>query len=415
MSSIALQPSVTESVTLDGLIDTVAAFISPAAQPVRTRASGAGPTESLLTFRVGDGLPDGSLQFHFTDQPALNHRFDFKGDEVTVRAGSVRDSRTLETDWLTYEVFATGRDVPEAFFLNGDWRFPHGRTGPYDFFETGPYLFAIARLRPSRGVLPEDLPMRVDEASRRLGPIETVARIERPGREQFMEQYARPGLPVIIRNATQGDAEELTLDRIRQFYGGKSLMMAVPGAGVLGMPLDPFIDRLMRGDPMPLKLVLPLTRDFRLAYGPPDYFPRDAYFQQAENMIMAHADAHSMRGYGAATAWHRDWADNFLTQLAGRKQLWLAPPFDAECFYLRDRVAARYNNVSWDRSAVHPRTPNLAEHPRFQDAHLVKCVLEPGDTLYLPCGWWHNVANLTASVCVNSWKVSPHAEILTEP
>jgi lysine-specific demethylase 8 len=39
----------------------------------------------------------------------------------------------------------------------------------------------------------------------------------------------------------------------------------------------------------------------------------------------------------------------------------------------------------------------------FKDIPYVDCILEPGDTLYIPVGWWHYVRSLSVSFSVSFW------------
>ncbi|KAL8381254.1 hypothetical protein RB595_005504 [Gaeumannomyces hyphopodioides] len=39
----------------------------------------------------------------------------------------------------------------------------------------------------------------------------------------------------------------------------------------------------------------------------------------------------------------------------------------------------------------------------FRDIPFVDCILEPGDTLYIPAGWWHYVRGLSVSFSVSFW------------
>jgi len=39
----------------------------------------------------------------------------------------------------------------------------------------------------------------------------------------------------------------------------------------------------------------------------------------------------------------------------------------------------------------------------FKDIPYVDCVLGPGDTLYIPVGWWHYVRSLSISFSVSFW------------
>ena len=45
--------------------------------------------------------------------------------------------------------------------------------------------------------------------------------------------------------------------------------------------------------------------------------------------------------------------------------------------------------------------------PLFEKSEIIKVVLEPGDAIYLPRGWWHYVESLEPSinVSVHYWKL----------
>ena len=39
----------------------------------------------------------------------------------------------------------------------------------------------------------------------------------------------------------------------------------------------------------------------------------------------------------------------------------------------------------------------------FKKIPYVECILEEGDTLYIPIGWWHYVRGLSVSFSVSFW------------
>lgn len=83
--------------------------------------------------------------------------------------------------------------------------------------------------------------------------------------------------------------------------------------------------------------------------------------------------------------------DNFLVQVTGRKRVVLFSPQDALNMYLHG-----------DKSAVididHPDTTKF---PLFQNAIQYECTMNPGDVLYIPALWFHNVHSLDFSIAVN--------------
>jgi hypothetical protein len=241
-----------------------------------------------------------------------------------------------------------------------------------------------------------------------LGDIVAVERIAAPSPRDFRDRYAVPGRPfVAVGSAVGAPPCTWSFDELIEAYGDHDNQLSDHPA--LAYPIREFLHRVERGDPVHIKAVLPLVRPLRDKYHYPPYFPEDAYFSKAQALIVAPADQHASSGY-AATCWHRDWADNFLVQLIGTKRIHLAPPSDEACFYSA-HARATSSNVATDFSPVSPTSPDLAKYPAFRRARIIQCVLEPGDTLFLPCAWWHHVDNISPSCGVNCWKIHPLSEV----
>lgn len=90
--------------------------------------------------------------------------------------------------------------------------------------------------------------------------------------------------------------------------------------------------------------------------------------------------------------------DNFLVQVNGRKKITLFSPRDALNLYLVG-----------DKSRVQDiDNPDLSLYPLFANAVRYDCELLPGDVLFIPALWFHNVVSLDFSVAVNVfWKHLP--------
>ncbi len=83
--------------------------------------------------------------------------------------------------------------------------------------------------------------------------------------------------------------------------------------------------------------------------------------------------------------------DNLLVQVTGRKKVVLFSPRDATNLYLHG-----------DKSQVLDiDTPDLSVYPRFASAQRHECYLEPGDVLFIPALWFHNVVALDFGVAIN--------------
>lgn len=88
---------------------------------------------------------------------------------------------------------------------------------------------------------------------------------------------------------------------------------------------------------------------------------------------------------------HYDIMDNLLIQVTGRKRVVLYSPQDATKLYLNG-----------DKSEVLDiDNPDLSKYPKFAEATPFECFMEPGDVLFIPAMWFHNVISLQFGVAVN--------------
>ncbi len=91
---------------------------------------------------------------------------------------------------------------------------------------------------------------------------------------------------------------------------------------------------------------------------------------------------------GTRTPLHHDTLMLFHTQVVGRKRWRFVSPLQTPLLYNRMGV---YSPIDLD-------APDFGRYPRLREAVVLETVLEPGDTLFLPLGWWHQVASLEMSM-----------------
>ncbi|MBU1621699.1 MAG: cupin-like domain-containing protein [Gammaproteobacteria bacterium] len=100
---------------------------------------------------------------------------------------------------------------------------------------------------------------------------------------------------------------------------------------------------------------------------------------------------------GCTTQLHYDTSPNFLLQLAGRKEGIIYSPLDSPYLYAKTEV--KKNHVS----QVDINNVDAEKFPLFPRATPIKFVLEQGDILFLPPGWWHQFTSITPCINVNFW------------
>ncbi|MEO5736771.1 MAG: cupin-like domain-containing protein, partial [Variovorax sp.] len=91
---------------------------------------------------------------------------------------------------------------------------------------------------------------------------------------------------------------------------------------------------------------------------------------------------------GTVTPLHHDTLMLFHTQVVGRKRWRFVSPLEWSRVYNLRNV---FSDVDLER-------PDPARFPAFADATVLEVVVEPGETMFLPLGWWHQVASLDVSL-----------------
>jgi hypothetical protein len=91
-------------------------------------------------------------------------------------------------------------------------------------------------------------------------------------------------------------------------------------------------------------------------------------------------------------------AENIYFQLIGRKRFFLYPPAYTPWLYSYPLRSALPNYSRFD-----PEAPDYDRFPLSRDVQPLEVILEPGDAMYLPSRWWHQVRSLDVSVSFNFW------------
>lgn len=104
---------------------------------------------------------------------------------------------------------------------------------------------------------------------------------------------------------------------------------------------------------------------------------------------------------GTISGFHWDSTDNLLTQIQGRKLVLIASPK-----FKKEMYQSKKFDLDSTGSHVDINNYNKEKYPKFMDVEFFKVILEPGDSLYLPGGWWHYVKSLDASISVSNFGYS---------
>ncbi len=233
--------------------------------------------------------------------------------------------------------------------------------------------------------------LEVMEAQRALAPASgEVPRRRDLGGEDFLAQYYAPGRPVVIEGAM---ADWPALKRWSPDYLKRKLGKAQVEfqAGRESdpdfelnkdrhkrmAPFDAFIDRIKAGGNDAYLTAYNNDRN-RAALRPldRDIGRLDAYLGKGAGMIW-------IGPAGTFTPLHFDLTNNLIGQLVGTKELLLAPPSETPKLAHRRHVFSDVRDLT--------DAARLAAYPAAREARTFAVTLAPGDLLYVPIGWWHQV------------------------
>ena len=99
---------------------------------------------------------------------------------------------------------------------------------------------------------------------------------------------------------------------------------------------------------------------------------------------------------GTITNAHHDLRDNLFVQIHGRKKFRLVPALQVPYIYNKVHVFSEMNLLK----------PDVKMYPEFANATPIDVIVNPGDCLYVPVGWWHAVESLDNSISFSSCNIN---------
>lgn len=233
-----------------------------------------------------------------------------------------------------------------------------------------------------------------------------IDRIEVPTPARFRRDYEAPRVPVVLRGlaASWPAMERWSLACLRSEHGDLRVTAARVDRGAVVMDdrlglaheeltLGAFLDGLREGarDRYVMSPLAALPPELARAAPPPAYCA-DAPWRDGNLWIGAP---------GTVSGLHFDVADNLHAVVSGRKRFTLAPPRESAALYPNGPLHGVPNGARVDLEH-----PDFERFPRLRGARPWAAELEPGDALYIPSLWWHQVRTVGVSVAANFWWAS---------
>lgn len=228
--------------------------------------------------------------------------------------------------------------------------------------------------------------------------------------DDFKKRYLGKKKPVIISNSFKCKAlEKWSIRYLKELYPNKMVTLTVlnPAFNILGsnikMKLPEAIDLMQNNSDENKKHYLmqrALNEEF------PELVPDINTPKYLENHC-----AHINLWLGEKninTKPHYDYYDNFLTQIFGRKRVKLFAPTDTQYMHgysTNDTMTVegvKYPSVHSSHIADTDLV-DIKEFPNIKFTTPFEGILNPGDLLYIPAGWWHEVKSLDVTMSINFW------------
>lgn len=274
-----------------------------------------------------------------------------------------------------------------------------------------------------------DIQQTVDTTTAK-GMVRPVSRLDaqRLTANLFFQQYQKPGQPVVLTGLLTG-VSTWNLDFLEQHLGNLTFPVRryghdryqqdkrqwkTAGSGVeaIQLPFRQYLEQLRTGEAAAQDLYLARCALNDTPLAEPDMLV------QPEQQLQLRWPATPLNlwlGSGGHTSClHYDPMDGTLTQLIGVKRIILFPPH--QLYNLYPLPVLNHLRYGLKRRAVYsqvyPDAPDLQAFPRFATAqqYRYETELHPGDILFIPAGWWHEVQSLGSGVVCSTnrfWHVYP--------
>jgi hypothetical protein len=222
-------------------------------------------------------------------------------------------------------------------------------------------------------------------------------------REEFRRDHSKPGVPVVFGDATRDwrAREAFTLEFFEREFGDREV--EVDGKGYRLAEFIGLLRRSTTDNPAPYPGKLSLDRDF------PELMP---YVQPRPDCalgdrinsrwipewILGHAANYEIffgSPGGTFPYVHYDYMGlhAWINQLVGEKEFIVVPPWQTQFVYPDPQNP-------WMSLVKDLKNPDLERFPLAAKADVLSFVVGPGETMFIPNGWWHYTVSRTITISV---------------
>ncbi|CAG1018365.1 hypothetical protein BURC_03134 [Burkholderiaceae bacterium] len=309
----------------------------------------------------------------------------------------------LDAGWRQWIAENRLRDcTPESMLatMTGAGLDPHESRAAIAAMEDDPAFRAARRMQQVQRKL-ESIAGNLQRLWQSAPDYGTVEKRATPSRDEFVERYVRGCRPVVLTDVAEDwpAMKRWSPQDLQQRFG--HLMVEIQD----GRNADPrfeenklehrrtvrlsdFVDRVIAGGP---------TNDYYMTANNevlrrPEFQPLLADIGRlppaCDPAALAERSSFWFGPAGTLTPLHHDTIMLFHTQVVGRKRWRFISPLETPRLY-------NYNNVF---SPIDLDRPDLIRYPAFAGVKVLDVIVEPGETVFLPLAWWHQVSSLELSM-----------------
>ncbi len=221
--------------------------------------------------------------------------------------------------------------------------------------------------------------------------LNPIARVDQLDRKTFEKEFLTPHKPVIMRSFMEPwpARDKWTLNFFKEEYGDIQVPIATKDFDEAGknyrkpafhIPFREYLEKLEAG-PTDYRIFL-----FNLLQKQPE-LNEDYSTPTITDGFMDKIPFLFFGGAGSRVPLHFDidLSHVFLSQFHGRKKVLLFGPEQSKLLYHHPFTVS---------SPVDLTNPDYDRYPALKQAKGIEAILHPGDTLFMPSGWWHGIEYL---------------------
>ena len=221
----------------------------------------------------------------------------------------------------------------------------------------------------------------------KLRPVDSISGI---APKEFIKDYLNKLQPVIIKDFVSKDSacwtkwsydyfKEIAGNEQIDVYGKEEEGQRYAASPPIGrMTFGQYLDKIS-SEPTELRLFL-----FNLMKLRPE-LKKDVVFNDVTGgKVLQFLPYMFFGGEGSSTRNHFDidMSHVFITQFQGAKRIWLFPNEQSDLMY---KLPYNFHSIA------NPKTSDVSEYPGIEFLDGYEAIINPGETLYMPAGWWHYI------------------------